>query len=161
MVNIIGTLFERLNQLGLALGGEGGWSLRPHERQLIFAVIEHLDPIARERSFAQLNREIFVERSNQRISVIRPANGNRSRDQTLRLEQAEFQDSLFKVRILVDGKKETANVTFYDGFIFSIETRQPGKSYRSKTIVVEDVEKGRTGESLARIIDRAEHCREV
>jgi hypothetical protein len=46
-------------------------------------------------------------------------------DESLKIREEDFSDKLFKVRMTVDGRSQTAHVTFYKGHIFSVEFKNP------------------------------------
>lgn len=153
MLRMLLKLLEELNRLGHLVSGTGSWSLRPHEKIVVSAVIGTLPEHVRQKCEAQLNARHFVERSNARINVMRLS----TPDEGLKISDPEFEDALFKVRAKVETKTETMNVTFYEGFLFSVETRRAGKSYLNQSISVLDVQKGKPKKTLTRAIDRAEH----
>lgn len=153
MIGALLRLLTILNRLDHFIFGTGSWSLRPHEKIVVSAVTGTLPEQVRQKCEAQLNARHFVERSNARINVIRLG----APDEGLKIPDPEFEDALFKVRAKVGTKTETMNVTFYEGFLFSVETRRPGKSYVNQSISVLDVQKGKPKETLTRPIDRAEH----
>ncbi len=137
------------------LVGEGGWRLRPHEAQMIDATVAILDEAAANTVRAQLAQDHFIERTDPRINVL-PFYDLRS---VPALPGPAFGDALYKVRMSVGGKTETGRVTFYEGRIRSVETRQPGKAYLGAQVSVISVVPGKPSETLTRSIDRSEHGR--
>jgi len=100
-------------------------------------------------------QKYFIERTNKRINVFRFYTPN----DALKVQEPEFSDMLVNVQIAVDGKKQTAHVTFYKGYLFSIELKKPGKEYAGKKITAQNVTTGNPGQSYTRAIDRREHGR--
>jgi hypothetical protein len=153
MLKCLGYLFSTINRLDHYLGGTGSWSLLRHEQFLADAVIASLNKDEQLTCKTQLEQKYFVDRSNPQINAIyfytKPDN--------LKLAAEPFDDALFKVKLTVDGKRETANVTFYEGFIFSVETRHHRKSYEDTDLVVIDVKAGKPKQTYTRIIDQLEH----
>jgi hypothetical protein len=133
--------------------GEGGWNLHDHEQTVVDAAIGALSTEMGKLVRAQLEQAFFVERSSNRISVLRfyePDDGPAILD-------AAFQDRLMKVQIEIDGRKQVSHVTFYQGYIFTVEFKKPRQFYLGKRITVCDVSQGKPRESYTRSIDRLEH----
>jgi hypothetical protein len=136
--------------------GEGSWRLRSHENSVLDAVLAHVSDDVRALVKSQLQQKYFVERTNKRISVLRyyaPADA-------LRIRDSEYWDLLLRVQIVVDGKKEFAHVTFYKGYLFSVEFKKAGRSYLRSTLTVAGVAQGKPRDSYTRAIDRLEHGRD-
>jgi hypothetical protein len=125
----------------------------PHEKKILSGVVETLDVEPKRLCQLQLAEDLYIERSHPRINIIRLY----EESHLLRIIGGEFEDALFKVRLAVENMKEAANVTFYRGFIFSIETKRPRKFYKDKTVAVLGVEVGAPDNSFTRAIDRLEH----
>lgn len=134
--------------------GEGSWSLKAHELEVLNAALSILDEKARTLVEKQLDQGYFVERvPDGRINVFRFYDAIHD----LRLPSPEFSDLLVSVKFIVDGARETAHVTFYKGQIFSIEFKKPGKFYVGKNIEIGDSEIGESGQSYTHEIDQSEH----
>lgn len=147
-------LLRRANHLLHFLWGDGSWRLTALEQQIIDAVVEILPGSIAEVARRQLEQDFFVERIPAgRINVIRYYDFN----DDSRISEPDYADKLFKVRISVDGKAQTAHVTFYKGRIFSVEFPKPRRSYTAKKVVIRDVVEGSPKESYTHVIDRAEH----
>jgi hypothetical protein len=73
------------------------------------------------------------------------------------ISNPEFLDLLLRVQVLVDGRKKFAHVTFYKGYLFSIELKQPGRSYAGKELVTLNVGRGNPKQTYTRAIDCLEH----
>ena len=73
------------------------------------------------------------------------------------LQDEAFQKGLYQVEMLVDGKKQNANVKFVAGRLYSVELPQPFKFYRGKTITFGEVKRGKSSQSYTRALDRLEH----
>ncbi|MGR3503201.1 hypothetical protein [Pseudaestuariivita sp.] len=153
MLGNISKVFRYLNALGHYQAGAGSWSLRPHEEAFIEAVLQELSEDVANVVRRQLARKDFVERSNPRINVLSPFDLN----DVEKIDSSEFDDALYNVRFRMDGKRQTAHVTFYERRLFSVETKLPGKSYIGKTISVEKVERGMARDTMTKEIDRSEH----
>lgn len=79
----------------------------------------------------QLAQSFFVERmSRGRINVLRYYEN----DPSLAIGDPQFADYLFKVRLELDGAGQTAHVTFYKGWLFSVEFKKPGRFFARKEI---------------------------
>jgi hypothetical protein len=77
------------------------------------------------------------------------------------LDSEEYQEGLFRVEMLVDGKKQRANVTFIAGRLYSVELPKPLKFYDGKSLILGTVTRGKSGQSITRSIDRFEHGRDA
>lgn len=151
---MLGTLLRRLSHCVHFVCGEGTWRLRPHESQVIAAVIDSLPVDKREMVQRQLAESFFVERMPQgRINVLRHYEG----DSDLAISDVDFADCLFNVRLELDGAGQTAHVTFYKGWLFSVEFKKPGRFFARKHISIRDVARGRPRDSYTRVIDRSAH----
>jgi hypothetical protein len=135
------------------VSGDGSWQLLAHEKALVDAVIGTLPTNVQLLVRMQLEQDFFVERTNRRVGVIRPYNA----DEALRIPDPPFADCLVNVRVSVDGKPQTEHVTFYKGYIFSIELRKPSKFYEGKNIAIVDVKLGKPSQTYTTAIDRVEH----
>lgn len=153
MIRFLKSVTTALNRVDHFLWGTGSWSLRPHEELLVTSAINHLDEKSASLCRAQLDKKFFIERSNPRINVIH----HQVKRDDLRLDIARFGDSLFRVRFRIGQTTETANVTFYRGFLFSIETKRPGASYRDQNMEVLGVKTGMAHETMTTDIDGSEH----
>jgi hypothetical protein len=103
---------------------------------------------------SQLNQKYFVERVPAgRINVFRFYQDQSERQ----IEDPAFSDMLLNVRITVDGREQTAHVTFRKGCIFSLEFKKPGDFYDGKSLTVLDVKPGTPSQTYTRAIDRMEH----
>ena len=112
--------------------------MRPFERAIVDTVVFPLPDKAQRLTLDQLAILEFVERSNPRIIALHL----RDWPERLKITERPFDNALFKVQIEVDGKKETANVVYYGGFISTDETKNHRKFYRRKTVGVVKVEAG-------------------
>lgn len=136
------------------LSGEGSWRLREHEKIILNAVISKLSENHRKLVEQQLKEKFFIERiPDGRINVFRFYRPKPD----LKIEDAEFDDLLFKVHIIINGKKQISHVVFYRGYLFSIEMKKPGKFYKGEDLAIEKVLKGKSSQSYTEAIDRLEH----
>jgi hypothetical protein len=147
------TLPRRLLHLVHYVSGGGTWSLREHENQIIEAVVCALPPDKSMAVRRQLEQGFFVERSGGRINILRYYEN----DPSLAIDSVQFKDCLFNVTIEVDGEDQTAHVSFYKGWLFSVEFKKPRKYYAGKQFVIRLVAEGRPQESFTRSIDRLVH----
>lgn len=136
--------------------GEGGWTLRAYEKLVVESAIDTLDSETQQTLRGQLSSPFFVERTNNRINVIRFY----KTEMPASIENPNFDDAAINVKTKADGEVSYANVIFYKGFIFSIETRRPGKWYRNKTYEILSVKPENPSMSLTNAIDRLEHGRD-
>lgn len=146
-------LFKKLWHFVYLVTGEGSWSLRPYETAVIKAVLGSLEVDIRQKIEKQLRKSYFVERTNKHVNVIRFYD----MEDHLRVFEHEVQDSLFKVSTRLEGKVYDANVTFYKGLIFSVETKKAGGFYVGKGFDVINVKKGSPSHTVTKAIDRLEH----
>jgi hypothetical protein len=155
---VLKQVFRRTNHLLHFLSGDGTWRMTALETKCVDAAMSHLPEAVRDLVRAQLRQPFFVERIPAgRINVFRFY----SPDPGLRIPDPAFLDSLVNVRLVVDGKPQVAHVTFYKGYVFSVELKKPAKYYVGKTVIVVEVTTGRSGESsYTRALDRAEHGRD-
>lgn len=135
-VAIIRRICFRSRHLLHVLFGAGGWRLRPREQVIVDAVLDSLAPHLRELVRTQLKQNFFVDRSSERVFVL----WFYERNNTLRILDREFEDRLLKVKIEVDGRTQNTHVTFYKGYIFSIEFKKPAKFYAGKKVTVRGVQ---------------------
>lgn len=136
------------------LSREGDWSIRPHEMEVITAVIRDLDVNVADAIQSQLQKSFFVERiPDGRINIFRFYD----KVDHLRIREPEYADLLIKAKLEVDGQKQIVHMTFHKGIIFSIEFKKPGKFYAGKEISISDVKRGSLKESYTLAIDRIEH----
>ncbi len=151
---MLGTLLRRLSHCVHFVCGDGTWRLRPHERQVIASVIDSLPVDKRAMVQRQLAQSFFVERMSQgRINVLRYYEN----DPSLAIGDPQFADCLFKVRLELDGAGQTAHVTFYKGWLFSVEFKKPGRFFARKQMSIREVARGRPRDSYTRVIDRSAH----
>jgi hypothetical protein len=154
IARVIKALFRRLLHLITFISGEGSWGLKKHEIIILDAVIEILDQQKKILVSKQLKQSFFVERiPDGRINVFRFY----YKPDELKINSFEFNDLLFRVYISVDNERQVAFVTFYKGYIFSLELKNPSKYYYAKSINTYDVETGRSSESYTIEIDKEEH----
>lgn len=146
-------MLSKINDVLLFLFREGGRSLISIEKSVILSAAEWLGPKVLEKVKQQLEEKFFIERTNNRVSVFRFVN----RHERCALELPDFADRLVKVRLDVDGKPEVAQVTFYKGFIFSVEFKGPHKQYGKRDVRVIEVFEGKPSDSYTIEIDRSEH----
>lgn len=143
-----------LNRVLHYLSGGGSWRLLVHEKAILDACLSFVPEDVQTQVHDQMASGFFLERmTDGRINVIRL----HEKPKEAAIKDPAFENSLYKVRIDVDGKKLTTNVTFYQGFIFSIETKKPTKFFRGKNIIIHDVAKGKSKETYTAVIDRSEH----
>lgn len=135
----------------------GSWRLRPLESLVVDAVIGQIPASHADRLRKQLQQPYFVERTNSRINVIRLDRP----EEHLKIPGLDFTDKLYKVSLAVDGANEIAHVTFYKGFIFSVEFKKPRHFYANKRVEVRSVAVGSPKQTYTREIDQAEHGDDV
>lgn len=146
---------RRLSHFITFVFGEGDWKLHLHEQAVVDAVLGQLPTATRTLVLAQLEQDFFVERSSNRISILRFYEP----DRRLILAEPGFEDRLVKVQMEIDGRKQNAHVTFYKGYIFAVEFKKPRRFYAGKHIAICGVSPGKPGDSFTRSIDRLEHGR--
>lgn len=112
------------------LSGEGSWRLREHEKIVLNAVIDKLSESHQQLVEKQLKEKFFIERiPDGRINVFRFYRPK----SYLKIEDAEYDDLLFRVHIIVNGRKQISHVVFYRGYLFSIEMKKPVNFMRAQT----------------------------
>ncbi len=122
---------------------------------MIEAVLDVLQPAISQTTRTQLQTRFFVDRVNERIHTLHFDR----REDHLTITDAGFDDALFKVSMRVNGKRQTGRVTFYEGYIFSVETPKPEKLYRDADIEILKIERASPKASLTYVVDRLEHGR--
>ncbi len=133
---------------------EGSWSLYSHESIILNAVIDSLDGEVQLLVKTQLEQKFFVQRiPNGMINIFHFY----SQDDSLAIIDPDFSDLLFNVYMIVEGKKQIAHVTFYKGYLFSIEFRKAKSFYLKKEILVKKITIGKPNESHTVSINRLEH----
>ena len=138
------------------LTGEGSWSLRPHERTVIEAVIDTLPERAQVLLRAQLNETMFVQRSHKQICRPRFYTAPYLRDRRV-IEGGEYSEKVVDVQFAVDGVSEVAQVEFFGGRVDSIQFKRPAAYYVGKRLRVTGTRLGKSTRSHAAAIDRREH----
>jgi|GEM_PF-2121964 len=153
----ISSLLTRLTDIVRFLTREGSWTLLPHEQSVLNAGLTHLDERVRVLSQRQLEQSWFMDRMTKgHINVFRFYEP----DTALTIAEPEFGDKYIRVSAVVDGKKQKALLSFYRGYIYSIEFKKPTKFYVGKEFNVVNVEDAKSEETYTRVIDRAARGRE-
>ncbi len=151
---ILSELVRRSNHLLTYVFRQGSWSVLAHESAVLNAALSKMDDETRTSIERQLGQSCFIERMpDGRINIFRfygPKDG-------LRVPKPEFADLLIKVKLRVDEKQQIAHVTFYKGYLFSVEFKKPSRFFVGKDLVVGEVEIGRLRQSYTQEIDRFEH----
>lgn len=146
-------LLRNIGRVDHFVFGTGSWMLKSHEAQIIDAVLDQIDQADALKVRAQLKTQYFIDRTNKRIVTIHFDD----RPNELSLESQAFLDCLYVVNLLVNGTPQKAQVTFYRGFLFSVELRKPEEFNDSAKIEVVKILRGRAKDSLTAAIDRQEH----
>jgi len=152
---------ERLKEIlyrcwdfSLFITGEGSWRLRPIEVVMLDAVKKNLGHNISSLLETQLHQKFFIQRmNNSRVNTVIFYNKN----EAYKIKDDQFQDLLLKVELIINKKKQHAHVTFFEGYISTIEFKKPKSFYHGKTIEVGDVKLGKSDMSHASAIDRTEH----
>lgn len=153
----LSSLLTRLSHLVKFLGREGSWALLPHEQSVLNAGLAYLDESPRELSQRQLEQSWFMDRmTNGHINVFRFYEP----DTALIIAEPAFADKYIRVNGVVNGKRQKALLSYYKGYIYSIEFKKPTKFYVGKEFKVVSVEDADPKETYTRVIDRATHGRE-
>lgn len=145
-----------LGDLLYFLTGEGSWSLRPHERVVIEAVIDTLPEHAQALLHSQLNGTMFVQRSHKQISRPRFYTAPYLQDRRA-IEGGEYSHKVIDVLVDVDGVNEVAQVEFFRGRVDSIQFKRPAAYYVGKRLRVTGTRPGKPTRSHAAAVDRREH----
>ncbi len=153
------SLIHFLSDLLYFLSGVGSWSLRPHERAVIEAVIDTLPEHSQVVFRSQLNGTIFVQRSHKQISWPRFYTAPYLRDMRA-IEVKENALKVVDVQLDVDGVKQVANVEFFEGRVDTIQFRRPAAYYVGKRLSVTGTQPGKSNRTHGAAIDRLEHGRE-
>lgn len=147
-------LFFRGLVLLTYLSGGGNWKLRPYESQIMDAVVNTLAKNIRPLVEAQLKQRFFIDRiATGRINVFRYY----SADDALKITDTEYNDLLIKVEMCVDEIKQNAHVTFYEGYLYSIEFTRSSNLYVGKEIKIGGVKHGKPNQIFKRTINSLEH----
>jgi hypothetical protein len=139
------------------LSFEGSWSLAYPTDKIANHLALSLPEIDRSRLCRQLSQFFFQSRYNKgRINPI----FHYALDPKDLLDRELYHDALFQIEMLVDGKKQRANATFYSGRLHSIELPKPIAFYSHKAVQLGSVTRGDPRSTMTRAIDRLEHGRE-
>ena len=138
------------------LTGEGGWSLRPHERAVIDAVIDTLPERSQVLLRSQVSGIKFVQRSHKQICRPRFYTAPYLQDRRA-IEGGEYSEMVVDVQLDVDGVSEVAQVEFFGGRVDSIQFKRPAAYYVGKGLRVTGTRPGKPSRSHAAAIDRREH----
>lgn len=153
------TLVQFLWDLLYFLTGEGSWSLRPHERIVIEAVVDTLPEPSQGLLRSQLKQTLFVQRSHKQICRLRFYTAPYLQDRRA-VEGEEYSTKVIDVQIDVEGRSEVAQVEFFGGRVDSIQFKRPAAHYVGKSLRVTGTRLGKASRSHAAAIDRHEHGRQ-
>ena len=136
---------------------DGSWKLRYPTDIIIRHFLARVDHAHAEKISAQL-RQPFIQHwwHKGRINPI----FHYILDPETLLEDAAYSEDLYRVEMLVDGKKQWANINFVTGRLYSVELPKPFKFYEGKAIALGDIKRGKPSQSITRAIDRLEHGRD-
>jgi hypothetical protein len=147
-------LLAALNRAFWYLEGAGGWRLGHPTDLIVKHLLKNLPWNDAERLSRQLLTQFFQERPvSQRITRVLFS----LEDTSVTLELPKYQDCLFKVEMMVQGKNERANVIFSNGYLYLIELSKPLKFFKGKVIEFGAVTQGKAKETITRALDRLEH----
>lgn len=107
MIAAIKSLMRFLWDLLYFLSGEGSWSLRPHERIVLEAVIDILPERSQVLLRSQLKETTFVQRTHKQISRPRFYTAPYLPDRRA-VEDGEYSEKIVDVKIDVEGVNEVA-----------------------------------------------------
>ena len=156
-LKLISITWEKIADYERFLFGQGSWTLLPHEQIVLDAGLTLLSEQDKNSVSRQLEQQFFFDRMTEgRINVFRFYDANPS----LKLSDPDFLDKSIRVNIKVDGRKLKSNVTFYKGYIWSVEFTKPKGFFQGKPVAILSVEEGKPGSSFTQVIDRYEHGRE-
>jgi hypothetical protein len=156
---IIGRGIRLFFQFTGNLSGSGSWKLKTVQQQLVDGLLPALKTNIRRLVEQQLSQPFYMQFwLGGRISPIFFKDFNLPKE--LRIPDPEFADRLYKVEMFVDGRKQHANVTFYNGRIHCLEFKKPLKFYEGKEIRFGGVTLGKPKQSFTVAIDRHEHGKE-
>jgi hypothetical protein len=151
-------LWEAFCDILTYLEGAGGWKLRSLHQAVIDRVVSFCDPATSSKIILQLEQKYFVQfMPKGQISTF----FFKRLPEELLIPDPKFLNCLFKVELIVDGRKQHANVIFVKGRILSIEFKKPYEFYMGKDVKIGEVAEGQPKDSFTAIIDRAEHGRET
>jgi hypothetical protein len=158
ILTLIRNPFLVLGQALKVVTGGGRWSLDPLQADLVDAVLSYLSPEIALCVQEQIAHHFFVSwMTSGRINVLYFYDESR----LPLIADPQFADKLFKIDLFVEGKKQTAHVTFYAGRLFSVELKKPRKFFKGKMYRIGAVTEGRQRDSFTGIIDRAAHGKET
>lgn len=159
MLKALSKLFWSINRFSGYLSGYGAWKMRPLHRQLLDAFLPSLDADLRAVVERQIAQPFYMQFWNQgRINpfFFTPL----EMEPALRIADPAFVDRPYKVELYVDGRKQHAHVTFFEGRIFSVEFKKPSKFYKVKEIRFGAVTLGKPKHSMGAVLDRYAHGRD-
>lgn len=149
-------ILYRCWDFSLFMTGEGSWRLRPIEALVLDAVKKNVEDSVLFLLEKQLSQKYFIQRMNSsRVNTIIFYN----KDEAYKINDSQFEDLLFKVELIIDKKKQNAHITFFEGYISTIEFKKVKSFYDGKTIDIAGVRLGKLDMSHASAIDRVEHAK--
>ena len=153
---VIGRIINAAFNFTGSLTGSGSWKVRPIQQNLIDALLPALEPEVRALVEQQLDQPYYISFWHDgRVSPFFFRDFSLPRE--LRIPNIEFADRLYKIEMIVDGRKQQAHVTFYKGRIHCLEFKKPFKFYEGKAVRFGKVNVGKPKQSVAGAIDRQEH----
>jgi hypothetical protein len=148
------SILDGLSHIFFIIDGTYQQKLRLYHRQAIDTVLAYLSPDIKEKVEQQLRQKYYVSyMSDGRINAI----FFKAMPDDLLLPDPAFADRLYKVEMFVNGRKQTANITFSRGRIFEVQFKKPHKFYKDKDIRFGAVTLGASNQSFTGAIDRLEH----
>lgn len=136
------------------LSGEGGWHFYRHEKDVIEKALSIFSVDVACAVNNKIKEGIFVDRMlSGKICVIRYYG---EKDSHL-IKNKIFDDLLVKVRLVVGGSSDVANVIFYRGSLFSVEFKNPSSFYIKNDVEICSAMLGNPKDSYTEAIDRQEH----
>jgi hypothetical protein len=136
--------------------GQGDCKVTPLQQLLLNAFLPTLNAEIHSIIEQQLSKPYKISFFNDgRISPFYFKNPKLTPE--LLIPDPAFSDRLYKVEMFVDGLKQHAHVTFFEGRIFSIEFKKPFSFYKGKDIRFGVVTLGNSKGSFTESMDRHEH----
>lgn len=154
--SLIARAFQAFSDFTEVVGGSGAWKLKPLHQQLLDALLSRLEPDLRVLLEQQLEQPFFMQfLHGGRISSFYFKHFRLPRE--IRLPFPDFDDRLYKVEMLVDGRKQQAHVVFASGRIYMLELKKPLKFYKGKEVKFGATTLGKSRNSYTGALDRLEH----
>lgn len=137
---------------------EGRWQADSMHLDIIEAVLDSLGAGSADLVRQQLSHRYFFSwMSDGRINVF----FFYDEEALPLLPRPDFDDRLYRVELFVEGKKQWAQVAFFQCRIHRIELKKSRGFFKGKAYKIGEVSEGKSTDTYTRVIDRAAHGKET